>query len=564
MASVKNKIRLGTLFLFSLLLFAGGVGIYYLVQLKKDAKAILYNNYESLDYAHTMQCAIDSISFNFSLNKERFEKSLLLQESNVTEPGEKEATTALRAAFNQLKQGDTSYINQHIIRNKLQTVIALNMNAIDVKKVKSEHTAEDALTFISLIAALIFIIAVTFSYNFPSVITNPIKDLNTGIEEIASKNYSHRIHINSKDEFGQISESFNTMAAALEYYTNSNLNKLLFEKARAEAVINSLRDASIGIDKTNIILFANNQALQLLSVTANDIVGKSVEEVSRSNDLFRFLMDEKNSMLFKIVVDDKENYFNKEVIELSNEAQGNKVIVLKNITSFKELDVAKTNFIATISHELKTPLASSDFGLKLLEDERTGNLLPAQKDLVQRLKEDNKRMLKILSELLNMSQVEAGRMQLNIQPADANIIADAAVATVIASAKEKSISIKKVVDPVLPSFKTDIEKTGWVLNNFLTNAIKNAPENSEIILSVKNSAQHISFAVKDAGIGIASEHLSKIFDRYYKVPGSKREGTGLGLAISKEFIEAIGGKIWVNSQIGMGSEFGFELSASVG
>jgi PAS domain S-box-containing protein len=154
----------------------------------------------------------------------------------------------------------------------------------------------------------------------------------------------------------------------------------MFEKSRAEAVINSLKDASIGIDKNNLVLFANNQALQLLGVQAKDIVGRYSAEVASKNDLFSFLLGEKNNMPFKIVVDGKENYFSKELIEVQQEDAKNTVIVVKNITSFKELDVAKTNFIATISHELKTPLASSDFSLKLLEDQRNGKLTKDQKE----------------------------------------------------------------------------------------------------------------------------------------------------------------------------------------
>lgn len=562
MASVKNKIRLGTLFLFALLLLAGGIGIYYLVQLKNDSKAILHNNYESLQYAHNMQRALDSIDLNFDISINHFEQNLQLQEANITEPGEKEITQSLRVAFSKLKQHDTSSVLEKEINHYLQSVLYLNMHSIEIKNQKAEANAEKALTYISLIAALIFLVAITFSYNFPFIITNPIKELTKGIQEIAAKNYGHRIHLKNNDEFGEMAESFNTMAAVLEYYTNSNLNKLLFEKSRAEAVINSLKDASIGIDKKDIILFANNQALQLLGLQTDDMVGKTVNEISDRNDLFRFLMNEKNTALFKVVVDEKENYFSKEIIELSGEAQGNKVVVLKNITSFKALDVAKTNFIATISHELKTPLASSDFGLKLLSDERTGTLSSEQKDLVDHLKEDNKRMLRILSELLNMSQVEAGHIQLNMQPAQVDTIIDAAISTVISAAREKEIIIQKQIDNHIPAFKTDIEKTGWVLNNFLTNAIKHSNNGGIILVSAKADKGQVSFTVTDNGIGIASEHLSRIFERYYKVPGSKREGTGLGLAISKDFIEAMGGNIWVKSEIGSGSEFGFQLAAS--
>src|SRR4051812_1553325 len=138
----------------------------------------------------------------------------------------------------------------------------------------------------------------------------------------------------------------------------------MFEKSRAESVINSLKDASIGLDKNNIILFANEQALQLLNMRNEDMVGKKADEIAKRNDLFKFLFESNTSIPFKIVVQNHENYFVKETIDIDQNETRSKVIVVKNITSFKELDVAKTNFIATISHELKTPLAASDFSLK--------------------------------------------------------------------------------------------------------------------------------------------------------------------------------------------------------
>ena len=175
-----------------------------------------------------------------------------------------------------------------------------------------------------------------------------------------------------------------------------------------------MKDASIGIDIKGIVLFANQRALQLLNLKEQDIVGLSQEVVKKGNDLFRFLLNEEASIPFKIVVEGKENYFAKEIVDINyQDNKAGHVIVLKNITPFKELDVAKTNFIATISHELKTPLASSDFSLKLLEDERVGPLTAEQKELVQSLKDDNKRLLRILSELLDMSQVESGKIQLD-------------------------------------------------------------------------------------------------------------------------------------------------------
>jgi NtrC-family two-component system sensor histidine kinase KinB len=558
--SVKNKIRLGTLFLFLLLLLSGGLGIYNVVRLKNDAKMILEANYETLGYCHIMQRQLDSQSINRQVALQKFEAALQKQEGNITEPGEGNATAALRSEFNKLKSGNAPDSVVKNMNRQLHFILTANMNAIERKNNRAQIKADNALNYLSLIATIVFIVALTFSYNFPSVVINPIRNITEAIHEIAKKNYKHRIHIKNKDEFGEMADAFNAMAERLEYFENSNLNKLMFEKSRAEAVINSLKDASIGIDKNNTVLFANNQALQLLGVQAKDIVGLPTTEVASKNDLFKFLLNEKNNIPFKIVVDTKENYFTKEMVEVQHEDAKNTVIVIKNITSFKELDVAKTNFIATISHVLKTPLASSDFSLKLLEDNRIGN--EERKELVQQLKNDNQRMLRILSELLNMSQIEAGKIQLDIQSVSPDQIVENSIKAVATTAKEKELDIKKQIGADLPDIKADPDKISWVLNNFLTNAIKYAPSETAIIIEVQKTGNQISFSVSDKGQGIDEIYLNRLFERYFQVPGrSDKKGSGIGLAICKEFIEAMGGKIWVKSKLGEGSKFGFDLPA---
>jgi two-component system, NtrC family, sensor histidine kinase KinB len=555
-ASVKNKIRLGTIFLFILVILCGGLGIFYLVKLSEQSKNILKANYESLQYTHEMQKALDSLSLNSASFLNYFENQLKRQEANITEPGEAEETKLLRQSFEKLQTGDTTIIKS--IRYHLQHIVSLNMAAIKDKNEKSQKAADDATTLLIAVVSFIFIITFSFVINFPSVITNPIRKLTEAIKEIGQKNYSHRIHIDSKDEFGSLADAFNEMAERLEYFESSNLNKIIFEKTRAEAVINSLKDASIGIDKTNRVLFSNEQALQLLGLKSEDTVGKSAEEISKRNDLFKFLMENEGKSPFKIVVNGKENYYVKETIDVSQGEASNKVIVLKNITSFKELDVAKTDFIATISHELKTPLASSDLSLKLLEDERIGKA--EHNELIQQLKNDNQRMLRILSELLNMSQVEAGKIQLDIQTVSPYQIVENSIKAIATTTKEKELHIINETSEDLPNIKADPDKINWVLNNFLTNAIKYSPSDGIITIHVEKADGQISFTVSDKGQGIDEVYLKRIFERYFQVPGrSDKKGSGIGLAICKEFIEAMGGKIWVKSKIGEGSTFGFDI-----
>ncbi len=558
-AKLKTKVTLGVVFLFTLLLLVGGTGFFYINKIISEQRDILKDNYETIDYTTNMLQALDSID-----GTNGFEKNLIAQENNITEPGEKEATILLRQHFNQFKIDPDSAQLLIEIRNDITRIMQINLRAILAKNTTADSNSEEAKFAITLLLTICALIGFTFVFNFPGYIANPIAKLTEGIQAIAGKKYTERIHLNRKDEFGEMAIAFNHMAEELDKYEHSNLAKILFEKQRAETVINSLKDASIGIGQNGTVLFANPQALQLLNLSEVDVVGNKQLALAKQNDLFRFLTSEDSNQPFKIVVDGKEQFFNKETIAITN-AEGTlgNMVVIKNITPFKELDVAKTNFIATISHELKTPLASSDFSLQLLEDVRVGELNQEQKELVQHIKQDNQRLLKILSELLDLSQVESGRMQLLMMDVAPSVLIGMAVDAVTTAANQKNIKLDVTIQNDIPFVKADEEKIAWVLINFLTNAIKYSNPNSTIQISANTSSQNVIFMVQDQGIGIAKEFLPKIFDRFYQVPGTEKTGNGLGLSICKEFMEAMKGRIGVESEYGKGSNFYFSLPAII-
>ena len=555
---LKTKVALGVGFLFALLLLVGGIGFYYFNKISLESQDLLKDNYKSVEYGRKMLDALNTWEKEQDTARTIFETNLAAQENNITEQGETTVTNALRRDYNAFLKHDDSMPLQMSLQKNISRIIHINLNAINEKNATAQKAVENAKLIIAMIVTLCFLIGFTFMVNFPGLIANPISKLTEGIKAIANKNYSQRIHLQRNDEFGELAKAFNDMAEQLNEYEHSNLAKIMFEKKRAETVINSLKDASIGIDKNGTILFANQQALQLLNLKEPEVVGQKQSDVQQRNDLFRFLTNEENGMPFKIVVNDKENYFTKEQIDIQqeNEKTGH-VIILKNITPFKELDVAKTNFIATISHELKTPLASSDFSLRLLEDERVGKLTAEQKELVQSLKDDNQRLLRILSELLDLSQVESGKMQLNLQPVPVNDIIVKALGAVQNAAKEKNVQIKQQIAEALPAVQADAEKAVWIINNFLTNAIRYSAQNDHLIIKASQpDEQHVEIGVQDFGIGIDAALQQKIFDRFYRVPGiHEKKGTGLGLAISKDFAEAMHGEIGVDSSPGKGSYF---------
>jgi signal transduction histidine kinase len=561
---VKTKLSLGLGFLFVVIILIGSVGAFYIHTIAIQSKEILKDNYESVEYSKSMLQTIDAFETDTIVFANAFENSLKLQEQNVTEIGEKEYTEELRNEYNILKKNNFSRHNILIIKKVLYKITDLNMQAILRKNNQAQATADRVLAYIGIIGGICFVIVFAFIINFPGYIANPIKQLTESIKQIAGKNYHQRLDFKSNDEFGELAEAFNSMAEKLEHYENSNLAKIMFEKKRIETIINNMKDAIIGVNENRIILFANIQAAQLLGLNEKDLIGKNAPEVAISNDLMRLLLSsDTNVKPIKIFADSKESYFNKESISIKSEGKSiGEVILLKNITQFQELDLAKTNFIATISHELKTPIASIKLSSKLLEDSRVGELNEEQKQLVNNIKGDSERLLKITSEVLNMAQVETGRIQLNFQKVEAKDIVKYAVDSLKFQADQKAIQILQELEDSLPSVNADLEKSAWVMVNLLSNAIRYSPENAKIQIKVVSKGHNIEFSVHDKGKGIDAQYQDKIFDKFFYMPGNPKHGTGLGLSIAKEFIMAQNGEIGLKSEVGFGTIFFFLLPAS--
>jgi NtrC-family two-component system sensor histidine kinase KinB len=573
---IKTKLTLGVGFLFLLIVILGSVGAYYSNQISKDTQNILADNYKSIEYSRAMFIALDNLKKSDSA-KTDFETNLKLQQGNVTETGEAQATQNLSTDFEKLK---TNYVDSSLyinLRKDLADVMLVNMQAIERKSEIAKETAKTASVMLAVVGTFCFLLAFTLLVNLPSNIANPIKELTQSVKEIAGKNYSQRVHFEGHSEFGELANSFNVMAEKLEEYDNSNLAKLMNGKKRIETLINNMHDPVIGLDENRNIIFINEEALKISGLKHEDVVGKNAQDIAVHNDLIRSLIqdvikpaDNKHTQPIKIFADNKESFFEKEIIPISIVPTAEKqskhigdVIILQNITPFKELDLAKTNFIATVSHELKTPISSILMSIDLLGNEKIGQVNSEQKQLIQSVKEDSERLLKITGELLNMTQVESGNIQLNLHPSSPFEAIQYAAEAVKVQAEQKKIAIEIHCPPNIATVNADSDKTAWVLINLLSNAIHYSFENSKVLVAATEIENKIQIAVQDFGKGIDFKYLPKLFDRYFQIPGSSKSGTGLGLAISKEFIEAQGGEISLQSEIGKGSVFSITLNKAV-
>lgn len=237
------------------------------------------------------------------------------------------------------------------------------------------------------------------------------------------------------------------------------------------------------------------------------------------------------------------------------------VILLKNITEFKELDTAKTTFISTISHELKTPISAILMSLQLLEDNRIGRLNEEQKELAQSIQDNSDRLLGITSELLNMTQVESGKLQLKPRITKPIELIEYAIKANRVQTEKFNIQIEvQYPEEKIDKLFVDSEKIAWVLTNLLSNAIRYSAENGRIIIGARKVEDDwVEMFVRDFGRGIDPRYHQSIFDHYFRVPGTKVQGSGLGLSISKDFVEAHGGTLTVESEVGKGCCFMLRL-----
>ena len=578
---IKTKLRLGFGFLFVVVLLFGSISLYYMNKISESSKVILKDNYKTLSYTRDMREVLDQR--DLPLTKDQFDTlkaKMHLEHKNVTEKGELDDVHALMDALFILSDTTTAMAKQKMaaasMRKHLSHIDQLNMAAIVRKNDAAQRAVEKAGLYLVTAAALCFLVLFSFVVNFPGFVANPLREFSDAIQEIGRKNYKQRLHFDGTDEFAELATSFNEMVSQLNKWENSNLAKVQSEKLRIEAIIEQMQDAIIGLNEKQEILFMNKVAAQILNVNEGQMIGLNVKELTKKNDLMtRILNNEGSNQPIKIYADHKESYFQlqkREIIVpvfddldapvvLQTSKTAGMVYILNNITEFKELDEAKTNFIATVSHELKTPISSIKMSLKLLDDDRIGLMNAEQKQLVAHIKDDCSRLLKITSELLDLAQVETGNLQLNFVKANPLEIVDYALNAVRFQADQKQIHLELLNDKNMPLVFADVEKTAWVLINFLSNALRYSAEKSKVQIRIEEKDKGVEFSVRDFGKGIDEQYQKRLFDRYFQVPtdGNNKSGSGLGLAISKDFIQAENGRIWVESEIGSGSRFCFSL-----
>lgn len=608
MKTLKSKISLGVIFLFAVILLLSVLGIMFINHLTLKSKGTIVENYSSVNYMMNMVNELDDINtfhIKFLQQKENvdtvqrnrylesinfFKKNLHLETKIITEPGESELVDQLLSSYNdylnkyeqlrnnpQLKRNDFELLQERYlaVKTKILDIYKINMRAITQKTNNLQTTADDVTLYMSIVATLSILITLSFIFTFPSTIVEPIKALTEKIKSISEKNYDQKLEIHSEDELGELATAFNVMAARLKLYDAKQIDQLLFEQKRLEAVVHSFEDGILFVDENRKVVLANSIVLELTGLEEENILHHYLHEIAEYNDLIKeisktvsvkHLDSEVDIKPLRIANNGKEYFFNIETEEIITYSETEKketfignLILLRNITKYQERDKAKTNLLATASHELKTPLSSINLSIKLLDDKRIGILNDEQKEIINSLRQHSNRLSRVINELLDYSQIETGNIRLKFTSIKPDIILDIGITALMMQVSEKYIDLKTNIEEDLPNIHADLEKLVFVFINILNNAIRYSKKGDEIKIEVMKVGNEVQFSIKDNGPGISKEDKERLFQRFTQVGEISKQGWGLGLAISREFINAQNGRIWVESELGKGSKFIFSI-----
>jgi signal transduction histidine kinase len=429
-----------------------------------------------------------------------------------------------------------------------------------------------SLIFLMMVAIVFTIFA---SIRLGSGLLNPLKFLAASIRQVGEGNLDQTIPVLDNDELGMLATSFNRMAAQLRQYQANTSEELLRLNLTIRSTLASFPDPIFVLNSQGAVEFRNPAADQLAVKLLFAGVTRLPEKVDEKVEQVRASGEDYLPTLFqeaiKFHLDGQDRYFLPRIVLLRDDQQKvfGVAVILEDVTRLLLLDDVKSNLIATVSHELKTPLTSVRMALYLLHEKTLGPLGEKQADLVSTAREDADRLLKTLNDLLDLARLEQGPSPLQLAPVSPAELIQTAERATREIAHAAQITLQTEIAAGLPDIQVDRQRIAYVFTNFINNALKYSPPGSHLLVragtgQTRAGQPSVRFSVKDNGPGIPQEHQDHIFERFYRVPGTNKTGAGLGLFIAREIVVAHQGEIGVLSHPGQGSEFFFVLPIEPG
>lgn len=356
-------------------------------------------------------------------------------------------------------------------------------------------------------------------------------------------------------------EELSNAIAALNTQFHQKLTETEAEGARLAAVLEQLSDGVLIANERGLVEFANPAAHKLLRSNGRELIGHSVAEALRYHQLIEVWQASRKSgeLQSEVLELPVQRGFLQLVVAPDQYASGGSLLLVQNLTRLRRLETVRRDFISNLSHELRTPLASLKALTETLQDGAIDDP-PAAERFLARIVTEVDALTQMAQELLDLSRIESGQVQLNLRPISPQKILQRAAERMRMQAERAEIYLTLDCPSDLPPVHADLARVEQVLVNLIHNGIKFTSPGGAVTLSCAVDSAKVRFAVTDSGSGIPSRDLSRIFERFYKADRARASrGTGLGLSISKHIVEAHGGTIWAESVEGRGSTFYFSL-----
>ncbi|MCM2287075.1 MAG: ATP-binding protein [Desulfobacula sp.] len=603
----KKKILIGYGIIFILMGLVVAWAVIHLVMLGKAGDAILKENYRSILAAENMVDALerqDSAILLFFMedlhqgiaqfreNEAVFLEWLARAKDNITIPGEAALVkalesdyTAYRHRFSELTDlrdrskplnglsiyQETVYPLFIQVRKKCIDLRYLNEETMYKASIQAGMVSKQAIGSTVVVAVSALAVALVFCLVLANRIVRPLQHFMSASRRISSGDYTARVPMETGDELGLLAGEFNRMADQIRQYHEMNIEQIISEKNKGDAILSSIEDGLLVFDTRLKATGINPAARRMLGLTTVetalpecvdilpdpkvcDMIRKTVETGVHPD-----LPDEQRMMVFSEKDQSHHYLFSVRAIRGSSHDLTGIVLLLRDVTRMKEVEQLKNEFIMAASHELRTPLTGLGMSVDLLLEHAAPSLSEKNRDLLQAAHEEVHRMKALVSDLLDMSGIEGGRIEMEFENVQVSTLFDHAQTVFKNQTDMKGVELSREMAAGLPGVRADANKITWVLTNLISNALRYVQRGGHIKLRARRIDPHIHLSVQDDGPGIPPEYHTRVFQKFVQVKGRETGGTGLGLAICKEIVRAHGGAIWVESSQGLGSTFTFTL-----
>jgi NtrC-family two-component system sensor histidine kinase KinB len=586
-------------------------GFFLLRSVGGSIDRILRENYNSVVAMVGLNEALERIdsSFQFALvgredahesyqsNWTLYLQHLDVERHNITEPGEQELVDRLEALTEEYRRrGDCFFAAETPARlrkadyfgtpdkpgllqlfQQLKEVSGkireLNQKSMKAASAEAQHTA--ALSQIVLVGALACttLLGGLLAWRTVRAVMRPIQMVTQSALAVGLGDLSRVVPVVSRDEIGQLAEAFNRMTRQLQGYRQSHSARLLRAQRTSQATIDSFPDPVLVVEPGGRVEMANPAARRLLGIPAPrdgeplDFVWQPPEPLRQplheALTVQRRFLTQAFDQTLTFRLGGEEHAYLPQVLPI-NDPFGQTLgaaVVLNDVTRFRLLDQVKSDLVATVSHELKTPLASVRLALHLLLEETVGPLTPKQTELLVDARDNAERLLNVIEHLLALARLEHGGAALSFEPVAPQELLQAAADAARSRAEDKHVELVVESAASLPAVAADRDRLGHALDNLLDNALTHTDAGGRITLSAEAAGEGaVRLSVRDTGVGIPAEYLPYVFDKFFRVPG-RGHGTGLGLAIVREVVAAHRGQVACESEPGRGTAFHLTLPA---